>query len=171
MARGAILLELMIAVALLVMASLAISASLRDGMMSLQRSKDEALAGDMARSIVAMVEAGLARPEQFDGPMPSWDADTERWEGDPLIDALDLAQANAGGVVDGWFVTAESEPTSFAGLTKLIVTVERLGDAGVPTASRTLVQLVRLRDDAEDTIGGEGELSELADEARSRSQR
>lgn len=169
--RGAILLELVVSLAILVMASLAISAALRDGLMSLQRSSDEALAGDMARTIVALVEAGVARPEQFDGPMPAWEADGERWDGDPLVDALELPQADASSVVDGWFVSAETEPTSFAGLTKLTVTVERLGETEQPVASRTLVQFVRLRDDLEDTIGGEGELSELASDAQAQAQR
>ena len=165
--RGAILLEMVIAVAILVMASLAISASLRDALSSLQRSQDEARAGDIARSAIARLEAGMARPELLSGPLTAWEGEADRFEGDPLVDALAFSQPDGIAVDDDWFVTVETEATSFRQLTSVTVIVERVDESGEPIVQRRLTQFVRLRDGAEDTIGGEGELSELADEARS----
>lgn len=164
--RGSILLEMLIAVSILVMASLAISGSLRDALSSLQRSQDEAKAGDIARSVLAQLEAGMARPELFNGPLTAWEGESDRFEGDALVDELAFSQPDGLAVEDDWFVTVETEPSGFAGLTSVTVIVERVDEAGEAIVRRSLTQFVRLREGAEDTIGGEGELSELADEAR-----
>jgi len=164
--RAAILMELMIALAVFVLASLAVGSMLRQGVGALVRSQEQAKAADLARSTMARIEAGLARPEVLDGPVEPWQADPTVWEGDSLADPDAGLAASVGGGPGGdggmritgpiWMLDVVSEPSEFEGLSLVTVTASR-EDPENPDArsvSVTLTQLVGLRN-AEPDVAGE----------------
>lgn len=162
MKRGAILLEMIAALAIFVMASLAITSLLRQGMGSLDRERLRAQAADLARSTMARLESGELSEMNANGPVPPWPADERNWEGDAEVtpDALFIEAEEA----SGWEIRVETEPSEFEGLSVVRVFVTRRDpeDDQRVLASAELHQLVRLRE-AEADIAGEAD--DLAGEA------
>lgn len=171
--HGAILLEMLLALGLFVAASLTITATLRQGVESLTRSRDEARAADSARTGMSLIEAGIETPLTLDGPMRAWVDDPRVWEGDDLMrDAAgELAVGSGDGQImrTGWSYEVQTEPSLFDGLTKVTITV-MLRDEGTNATrvSHTLVQLVRLGEQGEDIIGEENEINEIGRRTRER---
>lgn len=129
---GAVLLEVLLSLALLVAAGLTIIGLASQAAGSVERARDRALGLDLARSAMAEIEAGIVRPETMGGPVES-----------------------RVGVGD-WGLEVETEPSQFTGLTLVKVRAIRYAAAGseAEASSVTLQQLVRIGDDAE---GGSGE--------------
>lgn len=165
--NGAIMLELMVSLAIFVMAGLAIGGAVRQGLASMARSREENRAADLARSAMAMLEAGLETPLTLNGPVKPWLAQTDIWVGDGRadeeraatlgVDELDLQES-------GWELEVATEPSEFAGLTKVTVRAVRFDpeNADIEMASATLVQLVALRADADDVAGEASGFGEAA---------
>jgi len=116
--RGAILLEMLLAVVLFAMAGLAIYGALdraADGAIS---TRERLRGADLAWSAIAIIECGIARAESLDGPV------TERsplWSGPTSGAGVDASSADA-----EWSLRIESEPGPFRNTTIISVTASRL---------------------------------------------
>lgn len=121
--RGAILLECMLSLALLIMASVAVLACLDSAASAAGRRSDEARAAQIATSAMAMIDAGIMSPETVQGPVDKWRT----------------------GVVGerGWRVTVDTSPSEFGTLVHVTVRVHRGEDAALPPLA-SLHQLVEL---------------------------
>jgi len=130
--RGAILLEVLLSLALLVAAGLTILGLASQAAASVEAARDRALAIDLARSALAEIEAGVSSPETMSGPVES----------------------RVG--VGEWGIEVETEPSQFTGLSLVKVRAIRYARAGseAEAASVTLQQLVRIGDE-EDVWPGE----------------
>ncbi len=117
--RGAILLELLLAVALFAMAGLAIHGAL-DRALDRSSSTAERLRGaDLAWSAIALIESGAAQPESLDGPI---DESSPLWLGpDPGASA----DAPREGPWSGWELRIDTEPARFRGHVLVSVGVVR----------------------------------------------
>lgn len=153
---GIVLLELMVAVALFVGAGLAITNAMTLGVDSAIRAEREIAASDIARSAMAKIQAGISTPQTLSGEPVAWDEDETVWEGDRLVSADDLpaGRSTTGPVrTSGWVLSVNTEPSSFDGLSSVIVEVRRADAADDSLPEATLKRLVRLRDAPEDTAG------------------
>lgn len=159
--RGGVLLEVMVAIAVFVMAALAVLASLNDGVGRARRIADAIEACDVARSAMSRLEAGLVSVESLQGPAPIWmpELDLEGFDDVPEVP-------------NGWELRIATNPSAFEGLTEVAITAVLTDprNPGAELSSYTLVQLVRLREDPEDSIGGEDEITERARRARPRNE-
>lgn len=162
-ARGALLLEALLALAVFVMAAGAILVLVDRTMSGLERTRLAAGAADVARSTMARIEAGLGTPQTLDGPVRAWpESDDGRREED-LTEGI----YGGGGIApppSGWEVEIQTEPSGFAGLTKVSVRALKRATPGSDqvAAEYTLHQLVRLGGKGEDRAGAEDELAEEA---------
>ncbi|MCC5787005.1 MAG: hypothetical protein JJU33_09925 [Phycisphaerales bacterium] len=153
---GIVLLELMVAVALFVGAGLAITNAMTLGVDSAIRAEREIAASDIARSAMAKIQAGISTPQTLSGEPVAWDEDETVWEGDRLVSADDLpaGRSTTGPVrTSGWVLSVNTEPSSFDGLSQVIVEVRRAEADAESLPEATLKRLVRLRDAPEDTAG------------------
>jgi len=130
-ARGALLLEAMLALAIFVMAGLAVLAIVDRAMDTLRTVRNTERASLLARSAMAKIEAGIVLPQALNGPVASTDIDED-------------ASGDASGPT-GWELDVSTEPWSVRGLTLVRVTALRrtTGSEGRVLASYTLSQLVR----------------------------
>lgn len=142
--RGALLLEVVLALAIFVSAGIAILSLMGGALDSLGALRERVRAADLARSAMARIEAGIADPIALNGPVRAWEDE----EGGPGVDMSPRGS--------GWELAIETEPSEFAGLTRVSVTARRTAERSLPTgaASYTLHQLVRLSGKGEDTAGG-----------------
>jgi hypothetical protein len=136
-----VLLEVVLAIAIFVMAGTAILV-LEDGSLSgLSRTRDVERARDLACSAMARLESGLDTARTLSGPVkPEKGIATPPGE---------------------WDLKIESEPSQFSGLTHVTVTARKLAGGGdeVAAASYTLHQLVRLADPVADRPGDDDPLA------------
>jgi type II secretory pathway pseudopilin PulG len=146
--RGALLLEVVLALALFVMAGMAILSQVGQSVGSLKAAREKQHAADLARSAMAKIEAGVETAEVLNGPVPAW-----REETDSSADGNDARMT-------GWELKVQTEPSSFAGLTLVTITAGKTGNAG--GSAYTLKQLVRLSARAEDDAGGLDDVSSAA---------
>ena len=155
--RAAILLEALIAVLLFTVLALVVLTALRQSAGSTQRLRDTSRAADLARSAMAQIEAGLARPETLSGPA-SLSLDTE-----PIEETGAFDEDAIGGGFDEdpqddslWELEVETERSQFRNLSLVSVRALRRAAPGSEqvVADYTLRQLVRLGRAPEDTIGG-----------------
>ncbi len=115
--RGAILLEMLLAVALFAMAGLAIYGALDRAVDGSISTRERLRGADVAWSAIALIEAGVARPESLEGPV------TER---SPLWSGADPgARVDAAATDRGWSLRIETEPGRFRGTTVVAVTAVR----------------------------------------------
>jgi type II secretory pathway pseudopilin PulG len=153
---GAILLELLLSIAILVAAGMAILGLVAQVVAGLQRSRDAQHAADLVRSAISRMEAGIAMPEALAGPV-------EAWEPAGADDAFDDAPPAPG----GWELEIDTQPTPFRGLTRVAVrALRRDSRTGRTDATFEIVQLVRLGPDARDEIGPEDDLTDLMNRRR-----
>lgn len=125
--RGAILLELLLAVVLFAMAGLAIHGAL-DRALDRSSSTAERLRGaDLAWSAIALIESGAAQPESLDGPI---DEASPLWFGPDPGASVDIPRE---GPWSGWELRIDTEPARFrahvlvsVGVVRRVGTEERL---------------------------------------------
>jgi HAMP domain-containing protein len=157
--RGVLLLEALLALAVFIMTGIAILSLVERTTRSLVQARHSAQAADLARSVVAMMEAGIGTPRTLNGPVRPWAEAQAR---------ADERAFGMGGPVQPhqspWEVRIDVTPSQFQGLT--LVTVHALRRAGRNSdrmmASYTLRQLIRLGEAAEERV----EEDALLDEAR-----
>lgn len=140
--RGQLLLELLLSVAIFVAAAITISSIVRRAQDSLRQTRDQHVAADLAQSALARIESGLATPESLNGPVPDWPSD----DPDAPTGFDDAPPTGA------WRIEIATEASAFPGLTRVSVTARR-DDPTLPPASFTMHQLVRLGQNAVDTVG------------------
>ena len=162
MARGAMLLEVMRALAVFVTAGMAIIGLVRQAAGELEHVRRVERAADLARSTMARIEAGITSPQAAGGPVRAWADDPEAMEGDPEAGEGGGGFADAPPAKSGWEVAVEVEPSEFTGLTLVSVTATERGERDAVRAAYTLRQLVRLSAAEEDKAGDEDRLAEEA---------
>lgn len=129
--RGALLLEVLLALAVFITAGLAVLSAVERAAGSAEWVRDMQMAADLARSAMSRIEAGLDDPIALSGPARRW------MDGDEPI----AGERTVGGA---WELRIETTPAPFDGLTLVAVTALREEGDGVPAVSCTLRQLVRL---------------------------
>lgn len=165
-ARGAILLEIVLAIGLFVATGMVLLSVVGGAIDSLNRSRDRQIAADHARNALAMIEAGIARPETLNGPVAAWSgADNAEGGASDAGVAIDMSGSgpdeagSAGSGIDGgtgWSLEIETERTATGGLTLVIVRAFRTDDSGGGLdggASYTLRQIMLLEGES----AGEGD--------------
>ncbi|MBX3402081.1 MAG: hypothetical protein KF699_01585 [Phycisphaeraceae bacterium] len=164
--RGALLMEMMLALAVFVGAALAILSAMGQSAASLAAAKERQRAMDLARSALSRIEAGIETAETLNGPVPEWqdeDSTAEFEDAPPAPTGWELSirttpfgGAGRGGAIAG------------GGLTLVEVTALRR-DPGraAPAVTVTLRQLVRLGAEAEDRVGDLDDIGRAAERARS----
>jgi hypothetical protein len=140
--RGAVLFELLVSIAIFLTASAFTLGAVRSVVGTLDRSRREAIAVDIACSKMAELEAGLITLSDLrlsEGRVVSVGS-FEALAEDDMHDLNPFARE--------WEITAESSPTEFEGLTLIELTVAEVVDAYAddddPAVSFTLRQLVAL---------------------------
>lgn len=157
--RGALLLEVMLALALLVTASSLVVGVIRDSSDRIERAIDMGVAADLAHTAIAQIETNLATPETLTGPTPNWTlADEFDAATGPARSSDDIAIESSSPVNSEWAYQIETQTTPFDGLTLISVSVLRDEAA---RATYTLHQLTRLEAPNDDEIGDEDEMEEL----------
>ncbi|MBM4108612.1 MAG: hypothetical protein FJ255_07340 [Phycisphaerae bacterium] len=136
--HGGVLLEVMLAVALFVAAGLAVVSASDRASMASEHARLAVRAGDLARSAMALIEAGLATPESLHGPVRSWRS---------IAGAVDEGPVAEGPAPDerGWELQIQTEPLALDGLVKVSVEARLLSESGLVRASRRLIQVVPSR--------------------------
>jgi len=173
--RGGVLLEIMVALAILLMASMTIGGIVIDSINAMVNTRRTMQACDLARSTMAEIEAGLLDPTSLSGPIVRWDstrllmdsdqpfedagAETDRGSAGPAL-PMDFGETTE----ELWNVEVDTEPTESSGLFLVTVTAW-LGTQAAPDqkqASYTLRQVVRLGAEADDVAGEEDDLMDAA---------
>lgn len=134
--RGALLLEILIALSLFVTAGSIILASTTSMTASLARSRDRQIAADLAVSKMAALEAGLTTAEQLNDSV----VDVSLFSDEGAIDlGAEMQQAR-------WRIIVETEPSRFTPLTNVTIRIldARSGSVGNETELAVLHQLIRL---------------------------
>lgn len=153
--RGAVLLEVMLALVLFAAAGSAVLGIVRQAVGTVERSRLRLDGLDLARSAMSMIESGLANAETLSGPVSSgplaWGAETG---------GLEEAPANGA----EWVLEIQTEQSDHPGLTMVSIRAafeSPTDDDNFPSV--TLRQLVRIAGGAEGSIGEEDDLfSEFA---------
>lgn len=168
------LFEVMVALAILLMASMTLSGIVMQSVSKMDETRKTMQACDLARSTMAQIEAGLLDPSSVSGPAVRWDASMFLMpedsgglgEGDEPLEPMPDASAASPSVSVGgpqWMLAVETEPTNFAGLFMVTVTASLEAESSdVALASYTLRQAVRLGSEPEDVAGEEDELMDAA---------
>lgn len=126
--RGAMLLEAVVSLGLFVAAGMAILASLDRSATALRAARETTLARDLAATAMAKIEAGLETPLTLNGPVEEWPT----------------AGGGSPSSPSRWVLDIKTEPSQFAGLTKVTIKASKLGASEEATVGFTLRQLVRL---------------------------
>jgi len=147
--RGALLFEVMLALTIFVGAGTAILAVVGQSTASLRATRDRQQAVDLARSAMAELEAGIKTADVLSGPVAMWRDELDS-QGDEFEES-------------GWELRVRTEPTTFDGLTLVIVTAARVGVADESPGSFTLRQLVRLSSAGEDSVGDVDDITKQAE--------
>lgn len=133
--RAAILLECVVALAILVSVSMVLVGTATRAVDAMQRARQTEQAADLARTTLTQIELGLLPLERATGPVEPW-----RDDGDTTFDDA-LPEET------GWRLETTSEPSPFDGLT--LVTVRAMyqpgGEGGEVRAWYALTQAVKLR--------------------------
>lgn len=161
---GALLLEVMLALAIFVMAGTAILMLVDRTVTGMERVRAMRKAADLARSAMAKMEAGLGTPQSLNGPVRAWGADEESAAG-PSGEGTSVKGSGvleAAATDSGWELRIDTEPSQFRGLTRVTVKAFKSGAGDEAVASYTLRQLVRLSGKGEDVAGGADALAEQA---------
>ncbi len=148
--RGSMLLEVMLALAIFIMAGTAILNIVGGTMDGMNRMKLSRQAADLARSAMAKIEAGIETPQTLNGPVKPWAAE----DGD--TNAAEPAQAGG-----AWELQIDTDQTQFRGLTKVTIKAVKHegGNSDRLAAAYTLRQLVRLSGKGDDKVGEEDSLA------------
>ncbi|MBX3358758.1 MAG: hypothetical protein KF745_10040 [Phycisphaeraceae bacterium] len=133
---GALLLEVLLALAIMVPAGLAILALVGQSGDTLIAARERMIAADLANSAMAKIEAGVETIETLDGPV-------KPWEGEGAAGFADAPPPD-----QEWELQIESEPSPFAGLVRVsVVAIKNTGGTARRLAScHRLVRLGRSGD-------------------------
>lgn len=151
--RASILLEVILAVSIFTAAALVVLRQVSFASDAVLRARDQERAADLARSAMAMIEAGLETPETLSGPLA------------PARVAFGLGSASktapTGEAYLNWELAVEVEPSPFEGLSKVRVTAVWGVAAGnaAERARYSMAQLVRIDGRAQER-GGTGQNSQ-----------
>jgi hypothetical protein len=132
---GAILLECLLAMALLIAAGVTVLACMDRAADAVIRGTEEAQARQIVSGAMSLIEAGVMTPETIQGPVRKWRTDAS--------------------VPADWNLAVETQPTEFTGLTTVTLRVfkgSRGADSSRPLA--TLHQLIDLNAMRERASGG-----------------
>lgn len=153
------LLEIILAIALLTVGGATILGALSQGVRSLERTRWTQHAADLAKSAMAKIEAGIESPRSLHGPVAAWEAEQGGVFADSLPDD------------SGWELEVEFEASQFNGLTSVSIRAVRRDAArpGRVLAEHTLRQLVRLGSAGENRAGEQGDLGREVERSRERS--
>lgn len=147
--RAGLLLEVIVALAIFVVAGGAILNLVTQTMNGLERTRLTARGADLARSAIAKIEAGIETPQTLNGPV-------ER-----------QAEGSKAETSQGWELEIGTDASQFRGLTRVQVrAVKRASDR--VEAEYTLVQLVRLGGKGEDRAGDADSIAERAQQGLDR---
>ncbi|MGQ0626940.1 MAG: hypothetical protein ACT4PL_02430 [Phycisphaerales bacterium] len=135
------LLEVTLALAVFILAAGAILVLMSEAQRTLQDARRQELLADLARSALAQIECGLARPETLAGPVAAWPASMA--DGEAREPATELPG------VGHYELRINTRPTETTGVIIVEVRAIRLepapaGQDPVESASFTLRQAVRL---------------------------
>ena len=138
--RGAVLFEVLLALALFVGAAAFTLGALRSSLTALDRSRRESLAADLARSKMSELEAGLITVADLQG----------RERGLRRVGSVELAEDQSfatGAPGSFWTIDVRTGMSEFSDLTLVELTVRETttGEADRSGVSCTLRQLVALR--------------------------
>jgi hypothetical protein len=152
-ARGWVLLEMLVALAVFTMTALAVLGAMDRGLRSAERTRDSARAVDLARTTMAKLEAGLGTVQSLSGPVPAWSPGLAGGAG--FEDEAPAGFEESLPAESLWEVQIETRRSEFPGLTVVLVTaIKRAAPSSERVrASYTLGQLVRLGADEADTVG------------------
>lgn len=140
--RGAILLECVLAIAILVAAAVSIMGFSDQAINAAQRAHHERVATDLARSAMAMLEAGVVSAEDLTGDLEQLDDGTP----DPL-------PAPSG----SWRLEVRTQPAGIGELTRVTVIVTRLvPGTDTEQSSFQFHQIVRISARRESPAAGTG---------------
>ena len=134
MRRGALLLELLISLVILVGAGLAVLAMLAQGVRSAREAGEQLRAIDYALSALAKIEAGIETPESLDGEIPVW-VDEEATTGAAFDESIPEPS--------GWRLEIDSSRAGHADLTVVTVRAVRERATGEISARFTASEFVR----------------------------
>lgn len=133
---GSILLEVILAVAIFTAAALVVLRQVSFASDAVMRARDQERAADLARSAMAMLEAGLETPETLNGPLA------------PARVAYGLGStsraAPSAETFANWELVVDVQPSPFEGLAKVRVTAIWGSGQSVERARYSLAQLVPL---------------------------
>jgi hypothetical protein len=152
--RGALLLELVIALGVTIAVGVTLLSMLGQSQRSLVRSVELSRAADLASSALAKLDAGLATVDDLDGADDTFDI--ERRE------EIALAIGDVVGDDATWRLSIVTERSGVSGLSVVTVTAQHTRDESV---SFTLRRLVRLVEPSADRALRESELQGLIDDA------
>lgn len=166
-ARGSVVLEIVIALAIVVAAAGAVMATVDRATSSAAGARDVDRALDLARTAISLLEASIVTPEALNGPITGWLGVSNDSGGLSLTAGWGVAPPD-GTFADapppsnsGWELEIETEPATFTGLTRVRVTAT-LRDGDSIRSSATLLQLIRLGADRKDELGQEDDLTKAA---------
>lgn len=136
--RGALLLEVILALTIFIMVGLAAVDLASHALSSMQRTADLRRAVDIARTTISRIELGELAPESASGPVRQG-ASANPADGD-------AAEEPPGMEGVGWSIRVGAEPGPVSELTLITVDVVRTspGREAEPVSVYTLKQLVRL---------------------------
>lgn len=172
MRRGAMLFEVMVALAILLMATMTLAAIVMQSVDAMNASRKTMQACDLARSTMAQIEAGMLDPTAINGPAIRWDesmflmpeeAASGPGSDDSMESLAEVPVPTTDLTAPQWFLQIDTEPTEYAGLFLVTVTASQMAPGtDIITASYTLHQVVRLGLEPEDVAGEEDELMDAA---------
>lgn len=143
--RAAILLEIVLSLAIFIIAGGAVLNLVSGTAGGLAQSRNASKAADLARSAMAKIEAGIDTPQTLNGPIE------RQAEG-----------GNDGAAPSGWELEIETDASQFRGLTRVQIRAVKHGSGGAVDADFTLIQLVRLGSKGEDKAGASDPVFERA---------
>lgn len=148
---GSILLEVILAVAIFTAAALVVLRQVSFASDAVVRARDQERAADVARSAMAMLEAGLETPETLNGPLA------------PARVAYGLGStskaAPSAETFANWELVVDVQPSPFEGLAKVRVMAIWGSGQSVERARYSLAQLVPLSESRAGSgeVGGGGQ--------------
>lgn len=137
--RGLVLLEAALAIVIFVVAGGVILAMLSDGLAAQQRAREQQRLVDLARSAMALIEAGAATPETLNGPVKGW---------------VGAAPGDAEPGQGMWELGVQTQPWGSEGLVLVSVQAKRVGATGTGYTLRQLVRMSRASTTASAPTGG-----------------
>ncbi len=156
--RGAILLDVALAISVLVVAGMVILHALAQAIETQRVARERSRLVDLARSALALIESGAASAESLNGPVKAWPAMLSEGGGVGGAGGGGSMEAGAPSAAGGpaWSLKIETRPFG-AGEGLAVVTVEsRREGGGMAALALTLRQVVRMSAARRAEVGAAG---------------